>query len=130
MDRKYLIDSNIVIDFLSGKLPVAGMEFLRSIIDQTPNVSVITKIEVLGFNSSEKIHEFLSGFFSDSYVIELTENIVNKTIDLRRKAKIKIPDAIIAATSITHNFTLLTRNQKDFQAIPELECINPWELEK
>ncbi len=104
------------------------MEFLRSVIDQTPIVSVITKIEVLGFNTSDETHEFLKRFFNDSILIELDEKVVNKTIDLRRKLKIKTPDAIIAATALTQNFTLLTRNQKDFNAIPELECINPWNV--
>ncbi len=104
------------------------MEFLRSVIDQTPIVSVITKIEVLGFNTSEETHEFLERFFNDSNVMELNEKVVNKTIDLRRKVKIKTPDAIVAATALTQNFTLLTRNQKDFKAIPELECVNPWNI--
>jgi len=130
MERKFLIDSNIVIDYLAGRLPNSGMEFLKPIVNQAPNVSVITKIEVLGFNSSEEMHEFLSGFFNDSHVIELTDTVVNKTIDLRRKVKIKTPDAIVAATALSQNLTLLTRNLKDFQAIFGLDCLNPWELEK
>ena len=49
MERKqYLIDTNAVIDYLGQKLPRSGMTFLNDIIDVIPNLSVITKIEVLG----------------------------------------------------------------------------------
>ena len=48
---QYLIDSNAVIDYLGNKLPAKGMEFMDSVIDEVPNLSVVTKIEVLGFNA-------------------------------------------------------------------------------
>jgi len=40
----------------------------------------------------------------------------------------KLPDAIIAATAIFHNFTLLTRNVDDFKNISFLHILNPWEI--
>ncbi len=49
MEQGYLIDSNAVIDYLSGIIPEKGMEFMHVIIDQGPLISVITKIEVLGY---------------------------------------------------------------------------------
>lgn len=49
MGTQYLIDSNTVIDYLSGVLPVAGMKFMDGVINAVPQVSVITKIEVLGY---------------------------------------------------------------------------------
>jgi hypothetical protein len=52
--QQYLIDTNAVIDYLGNKLPDSGMEFMNKVIDGTPNVSIITKIEVLGFNSPEE----------------------------------------------------------------------------
>lgn len=50
---QYLIDTNAVIDYLGNKLPVSGMDFMNTVIDAVPNVSVVTKIEVLGFNAPE-----------------------------------------------------------------------------
>jgi len=42
--------------------------------------------------------------------------------------KIKLPDVIIAATALTHNLILLTRNIKDFKdIIPAAQLINPFE---
>lgn len=40
----YLTDSNVVIDYLAGKLPAAGMELLNGLVDEGMVVSVITKI--------------------------------------------------------------------------------------
>jgi len=47
--------------------------------------------------------------------------------DIRKQYKIKLPDAIIAATARIYNLTLLTRNTKDFQEISGLLTINPWD---
>lgn len=49
------------------------------------------------------------------------------TVKIRRNHKIKLPDAIIAATAITKGMTLITRNAKDFTPITNLHVINPFE---
>ena len=100
MGKPYLIDSNAVIDYLMGKLPASGMVFLDEIINDIPNVSVITQIEVLGFNSSGTTEKLLTDFFDDAFILGLTDEVVEKTIELRKAHKIKLPDAIIAATAL------------------------------
>ncbi len=45
MGTQYLIDSNVVIDYLSGKLIPNGMTFMNGVVNAVPKVSVITKIE-------------------------------------------------------------------------------------
>jgi len=62
--------------------------------------------------------------FSEVYHID--DEIIDKTIDLRKKHKIKLPDAIIAATAIVNNFILISHNIKDFQKINELQCIDAY----
>ncbi|MEK7257684.1 MAG: PIN domain-containing protein [Bacteroidota bacterium] len=48
-------------------------------------------------------------------------------MEIRRQFKsIKLPDAIIAATALTHQLTLLTRNVSDFSKIPGLTVVNPF----
>jgi hypothetical protein len=54
--------------------------------------------------------------------------VVDKTIHIRRRDKIKLPDAIIAATAIHYGFILITNNTKDFKNIVELEMVNPYEM--
>ena len=128
MGQQYLIDSNTVIDYLSGKLPHNGMLFLDQLINNIPNISVITKIEVLGYKTTLDASLLLNGFVDDSAVYALSDEIVKKTIDIRKEHKIKIPDAIIAATAMTNGLVLISRNTKDFRIINGLEVSNPYEL--
>jgi len=58
----------------------------------------------------------------------LNENIILKSIEIRRKYRLKLPDSIIAATAIENNLKLLTRNLKDFERIAELKSIDPYTL--
>jgi predicted nucleic acid-binding protein len=128
MEQRYLIDSNAVIDYMSGELPNDGMMFMNTVINSIPVISIISKIEVLGYNTSQEAYQLLLDFIEDSTVIKLSESIVNKTISLRREYKIKIPDAIIAATAIENKMLLITRNTKDFIKIQGLVIIDPHKL--
>jgi len=74
---KYLIDTNVVIDYLGRNLPVNGMLFMDSIIDAIPNVSVVTKIEVLGFNAPDEHYNLLSDFMNDATIYDLSDDVVN-----------------------------------------------------
>ena len=71
MGTQYLIDSNIVIGYLSGTLPVKGMQFMDEIVDAIPQVSVITKIETLGYNTLPAVHQILTDFMNDAIVIDV-----------------------------------------------------------
>ena len=125
---KYLIDTNAVIDYLGKKLPFSGMDFMNSVINSLPTVSVVTKIEVLGFNAPDEHYQLLVDFMNDAAVLDLTDSIVDTTIDIRRKHKTKLPDAIIAATARVYRYTLITNNEKDFTNISGLEIVNPMKL--
>jgi hypothetical protein len=67
---QYLIDTNAVIDFLGKKLPSTGMDFMNRIVDAVPNISVITKIEVLGFNAPDEHSQLLTNFMDDAIVLD------------------------------------------------------------
>jgi predicted nucleic acid-binding protein len=124
----YLIDSNVVIGYLDGRIPEKGMKFLHTIVDDIPHVSVITKMEVLRFNAPEKAYQVLSDFMNNSLVYNLSDPIVSRTIQLGKNHKIKLPDAIIAATALVHDLTLLTRNMNDFKNISNLSVVNPYDM--
>lgn len=125
MGQGHLIDTNCIIDFSTGKIPEKGKTFLASIIDGQPTISVINKIEILGFSI---VSEGITELVNSSTVINLTDEIINQTISLRRTHKIKLPDAIIAATALVFNLTLVTRNIPDFKMISGLELVDPWSL--
>ena len=125
MGKKYLIDTNVIIDFSENRLPLNAKLFVAEVIDNEPNISIINKIELLGFSMvTPEIIEFTDS----TNIINLTEDVANQTIKLRKNRKIKLPDAIIAATALVYNLTLISRNSKDFDGIDGLEFINPYDL--
>ncbi|NJK84443.1 MAG: type II toxin-antitoxin system VapC family toxin [Saprospiraceae bacterium] len=62
-----------------------------------------------------------------SIIFELESDIKRKTAEIRKAYKIKLPDAIIAATALAYDLTLLTRNVSDFKNIDGINLINPHE---
>jgi hypothetical protein len=44
----YLLDTNVVINFLEASLPAGAMSSLGNIIDVQCNISIVTKMEALG----------------------------------------------------------------------------------
>jgi len=125
MGKGYLVDSNAVIEFLGNRLPINGSKWLQNTVDQNLHyLSVINEIELLGFNAPPSEIQTIEDFVNSSSLLPLSDPIVRKTIELRRKISIKLPDAIIAATAIVHDLILITRNTADFSKISELSCIN------
>jgi predicted nucleic acid-binding protein len=128
MDKGAIIDSNVIIDYLDAKLPQNAMYFVSRLVDMKPHISVISKMEVLRFNGSAEEMAVLEDFVASSVVHQLDEITVNNTIKLCHKApKMKLPDAIIAATALENGYALVTRNVDDFKNIAELRIINPWD---
>ena len=123
MDNKYLVDTNIIIYFLKDELPVNSSEFF----DDYFAVSNVTKIEFLGWRGFDnRTYIEAKDFLENVQIIKLNGDIVEKTIQIKRKFKIKTPDAIIAATCLEENRKLITRNTKDFEKIPDLKIMNPF----
>jgi len=124
-----LLDSNTVIDYIAGSYSEKVAQWLTQRIDEEINVSVITKIEVLSFDPDKNDnYPILVDFFAASRIFELTDDVVNQTIQIRQKQKIKIPDAIIASTALVEGLILVSRNTKDFKNIADLAVINPYDI--
>ncbi len=127
MTTKYLIDTNILIYHTAGSRETT--DFISNIIAQkTFNISVLTKIEFLGWEKHTP-----DGFEKCKRLIEsanihvIGQDVADKAIDLKRERKIKLADAVIAATAIINNLKLATRNTDDFKGVSELEVFNPFE---
>lgn len=86
-----MIDTNAVIDYLGRKITDSGMNFMNVVIDETPIVSVVTKIEVLGFNAPIEHYQLLNDFMNDSIVLDLTKEVVDTCIQLRKTIKLNSP---------------------------------------
>jgi predicted nucleic acid-binding protein len=126
--RKSLLDTNIIIYLDKGISDFDVALFLSTAMESRPMISIMTEIELLGFNFStladlQKMEELIA----DTSVLPLTKAIAEQTILIRRKHKIKLPDAIIAATAMVHELRLVTRNISDFDSIDGLNVINPFD---
>ena len=127
--ENYLLDSNTVIDYLEGKMPVRALEEMDKIIDQKARISVITQMEILGWFGATSVQlNLLNEFVADAIVFDLTPEMINRTIKIRQQYKIKLPDAIIAATALVYDLNLLSLNIRDFKNIDGLKIINSHEL--
>lgn len=126
--EQYLIDNNAISNFFSGLFTEKEMDFMAVVLDQTPIISVITEIEELSWISSDKAKEqIVKDFIQDATVLALTPAIVSQCISIRRSRKIKTPDAIIAATAIVHNLTIIT-SDSDLKNISGLKVVDPLNL--
>ena len=121
----YLLDTNAVINYLDASLPTAGMQLLNTIVDEESMISIVTKMETLGYNfTSVEEQTTMETFINGSTVLDLNNDIVNQTIVLRKAHKIKLPDAIIAATALVYELVIISRNTSDFKNIDGLQVID------
>lgn len=129
MGIKYIWDTNTVIYYLQQQFPPSAEKFMDTLVNEArPVISAITEIELLCWKSAtEKDMEVLHNFIDDALVIELEQPTKYKTADIRKKHKIKLPDAIIAATALVYELSLVSRNVSDFRNIDGLQLINPWD---
>ncbi len=122
-----LIDTNIFIHYLKNdKKAVDYFNYLKT-ANEDVYFSFINKVELLSYsqlnnNEIKSINEMLNQFKR----IGLDEKIEEKTIDIRKKNRLKIPDSIIAASALNLGCTLVTRNESDFNNVPDLILYNPF----
>lgn len=120
MGERYLIDTNILIYYVADAIPHKEINVIDRILQTSFNISVITKIEFLGWNKhTEEGFKKAMRFVSFANVIPVTDEIADITISLRRRYNTKLADAVITATAIYTNYKLITRNEKDFAKIPK-----------
>jgi len=133
------IDTNAIIDYLAGNLPpLAEDKIDKLLFDKQAQISIIVKIELLSakkysydISSKDRLElRALETFIRKCELLPLSESIAKRTYLLKRKSKkkIKLPDAIIAATSLEKGTQLLTHNVSDFSLIEELTIIDPYHL--
>jgi predicted nucleic acid-binding protein len=122
----YLLDTNTIIDFTNNRLSLPAKQVITS---AKPAIPFVTRIEVFAWPLlSELEASNLIQFINHCMVFGINETIIQQTILIRKQYKLKLPDAIIAATGITNNLTLITRNLKDFEKVATLSVIDPYTL--
>jgi len=120
----YLIDTNIVIYYLEGEQ--AAVSFFCTHRRQLA-ISSITWMETLSYPFSADEELVVRSFLKEFRLIEVISPVMELTVGIRRKKKIKLPDAIIASSAIHNDLILVTRNIKDFKGI-EVKILDPFSI--
>jgi predicted nucleic acid-binding protein len=90
-------------------------------------LSVVTEIEILGVPGlSKKELGIRQSALDFCTIIPLTNSIKNEAIRLKQEFKVKLPDAVIAATALTEGYTLITADNgfRRFTSLPVI-LVNP-----
>lgn len=128
---KYLIDTNIIIYTLKGVKSVVS--FMDKLFDDEQSeilYSVVTEAELFSRELDDEIRSMVEALLSVGEVVDISSNIARKAGEIRAKfnkrgIKIKLPDALIAATAITEDAVLVTHNIQDFIRVVEVEIMDP-----
>jgi toxin FitB len=124
--KGYLLDTNILIYHLKGDIPVREIEKLEDILKRSFIISVITKIEFLGWRK-HTVDGFLKAqkFLRHAAIIPIDDELADLAIELKRNNNNKLADALITATALLNDLVLVTGNEDDFKALEDLEIYNP-----
>lgn len=104
-----LVDTDVCIDHLEGTTRLPGNRGLA--------YSVITRAELLA--GEPKHHPAVRRLLAGMDELPVDRRVAEKAGELRRM-ELKMPDALIAATALVHQLTLLTRNTSGFRKVPGL----------
>ena len=105
-----LVDTDVFIDHLRGARALTpGRHRLH--------YSVVTRAELFASNSASDLVTTLLGPFRE---IPMDRQVAERAGRIRRETRIRLPDAIIAATAVEHGLGLVTRNQSDFEGVRSL----------
>ncbi len=120
---RYLLDTNAVVALLQGHTGLA-----QQLLDaEWVGISIITQLEFLAFPAlSTSDAEHFQHFAQRVNVIGLTPyaaTYLQTIVRIRQQYRLKLPDAIIAATALEYAATLVTADQQ-LHVIPELGILD------
>jgi predicted nucleic acid-binding protein len=107
IDVKFLVDTNICIYATDGLID------LDQFCQAGAAISFVTKIELLGKKDvdANELRSLLQTMLRFR-VVKISDTIINMAIKIKQHRIVKVPDAIIAATAIVKNLTLVTADVK------------------
>ena len=113
-----LLDTNAVLCVLAGDETLASFLNGKDLF-----LSVISELELLSFKKlTPKETKIITSFINELKVENISEDIKRNTIELRKSTSLKLPDCIIAATSMTLKIPLVT-SDKQLSSVSGLDII-------
>ena len=133
---KYLLDTNVISETIRKTPDNSVKDWFQTIPSNQLYVSVLSLGEIR--RGIEKLRDQprkdfmtawlendLASWFGD-HVLPVSPDVADKWGYLTATGTFPAIDALLAATALTHNMKLVTRNVSDFQNIAGLDIINPW----
>ena len=109
---KYLLDTNFVLGLLKATPEVIAIVTERDLLASHCAYSAVTRMELLGYpNMTSDEERLISDRLSKFTYLSISYEVEDLAIALRRTRKLKLPDALIAATAIHYSLELLTLDQ-------------------
>ncbi len=116
--NKLLLDTNAVLYVLGGDETLAS--FLNG---KELYLSIISELELLSYKKiTQKEIKAITSFLSELKIENISEEIKKATIEIRKSTNLKLPDCIIAATSITLSIPLIS-SDKQLSSVPGLDIV-------
>lgn len=116
MNSKLFIDTNIIIYALQGDRHITNL-----IDEERLSMSFITEIELLSWPQlSDLDDKVIRGFINSCRVMEYSSGLKEKVIGIRKKYKLKMSDAFVAASAILDDSPLISADNV-FSKIKELQ---------
>ena len=109
---KAVFDTNILVDYLGGSEAARG-ELARY---RVRLISIITAIELMVGARDAREEALIRGLLSSFEILELSAEIAQEAVVIRKELRLKIPDAIVYATARTQGCLLVSRNTRELKS--------------
>ncbi|MCR5846431.1 MAG: type II toxin-antitoxin system VapC family toxin [bacterium] len=133
----YVFDTNVLVDFLRGRLPL-GLELLKNTDSRLIKIPAVVVAELLAGayknKNPEKLREAIESLLVNFEILPFDERCAIKYAQIRAELelagnRIESNDMMIAATAIVHDAILATNDLNDFGRIPGLRIMSLAEVE-
>jgi predicted nucleic acid-binding protein len=106
---KYLLDTNFILGMLKSNPEVLAVVGSTGVMARQCAFSAVTRMELLGYPGiTEDEDALIRQRLAQFTYLAITTSVEDKAIELRCSHRVKLPDALIAATALCHGLELLT----------------------
>lgn len=127
MNQMVVVDTDILID--AGRSIEEALTCLQKLEQEKAlSISVVTQMELMVGCRNKKEYKALEGFIKRFRVLKITEAVSDKAVSLLRTYRLShgllIPDALIAATAMCLDCSMISKNQHDYRFIKGLQLLS------
>jgi len=116
--NRLVLDTNIVLYLLDGDQTLVSLLEKKQLY-----LSFISELELLSYKGiSDRELAVVKRFVKECIVVDITSEIKDICINLRKKYSLKLPDALVLATALFLNMPLVSAD-KDFAGVKEADIV-------